>query len=74
MTITFRPWNETRIAHVPVSKPPALGNLSSRTGRRIIAAAKKALPVVLAFLIFAAILVAIIAIRLAIWLPMYLRF
>jgi hypothetical protein len=73
MTITFRPWNETRIAHVPISGSSALGNMSSRTGRRIIAAAKKTLPVFLAFLIFAAILVAIIAIRLAIWLPMHLR-
>ena len=74
MTITFRPWNETWIAHVPVSKPTALGNLWSRNGRRIIASGKKTLPVVFGFLIFAAILVAIIAIRLAIWLPMYLRF
>ena len=74
MTITFRPWNETRIAHMPASKPAAVGNLRSRAGHGIIAAAKNTLPVVLAFLMFAGILVAIIALRLAIWLPMYLRY
>ena len=73
MTITFRPWNETRIAHMPASKPAAVGNQRPCAGRGIIAAAKNTLPVVLAFLMFAGILVAIIALRLAIWLPMYLR-
>ena len=33
--------NETRIAHVPVFKLTALGNLSSRTGRCIISAERR---------------------------------
>jgi hypothetical protein len=73
MTITFRPWAEPQLARRPLSRTSILGNAWSRAARWIVAAAKRVFPVILVFAIFAAILVATIAIRLAIWLPMYLR-
>jgi len=70
MTITFRNWAEPKIARGPLSRS-ALGNAWSRATRRIMATAKRAYPVILVFAIFAVFLAATIALRLAIWLPMY---
>ena len=44
-----------------------------RARRWIIATAKKVLPVIAVFAVFAAVVAATIALRLAIWLPLYFR-
>ncbi len=71
MTVTFRPWAEPQTARRPMSRLSALGNAWSRAIRWIMATAKRGYPVFLVFAIFATILAATIALRLAIWLPMY---
>jgi hypothetical protein len=73
VTITFRHWAEPQIAPRPRSRPSALGNAWSRATRWIIAMAKQVFPVIAVFAIFAAVLAATIALRLAIWLPMYMH-
>jgi hypothetical protein len=73
MTITFRPWAEPQIARRPISRRSALGNAWSRATRWISATAKQVFPVIAVFAIFAAFLAATIALRLAIWLPLYYR-
>lgn len=73
MTITFRNWAEPQIARSPISRRSALGNAWSHATRWISATAKRAYPVILVFAIFAVFLAATIALRLAIWLPMYMH-
>jgi hypothetical protein len=73
MTITFQQWPESQIARRPVSRPLALGNAWSRAIPRIIATAKRVYPIILMVAFFAVILAATIALRLAIWLPMYMH-
>jgi hypothetical protein len=68
----FRHWTEPRIAR-RATWPSALSRLWSRAGRWIIATAKQVFPVVAVFAVFAAVLSATIALRLAIWLPLYYR-
>jgi hypothetical protein len=73
MTIAFRPWAEPEIARRPRSRPSALGSAWSRAARRIMASVKRIFPIILVLAIFAVILAATIALRLAIWLPVYYR-
>jgi hypothetical protein len=73
MTITFQQWPEPQIARRPVSRPSALGNAWSRATRRIMATAKRVYPVIIMVAIFTVIIAATIALRLAIWLPMYMH-
>jgi hypothetical protein len=72
MTITFRNWAEPQIAHGPLWRS-ARGRLWSRATHWISATAKQVFPVIAVFAIFAAFLAATIALRLAIWLPLYYR-
>ena len=71
MTITFRPWAEPQIACRPISRRLALGNAWSRATRWISATAKQVFPVIAVFAVFATVLAATIALRLAIWLPLH---
>ena len=73
MTITFRNWAEPQIARRPISRHSALGNAWSRATHWIIATGKQVFPVIAVFAIFAVFLAATIALRLAIWLPLYYR-
>ena len=73
MTITFRPWAEPQIARRPESRRSALGKLRSHATRWMIAMAKQVYPIVVVLAIFAALVAATIALRLAIWLPLYYR-
>jgi len=73
MTITFRHWAEPQIARRPISRHSALGNAWSRAIPRIMATAKRVYPIILLVVFFAVILAATIALRLAIWLPMYMH-
>jgi len=73
MTITFQQWSEPQIARRPVSRPSALGNAWSHATRRIMATAKRVYPVIIMVAIFTVIIAATIALRLAIWLPMYMH-
>ena len=70
MTITFRDYAERHDAHRP-TWPAAVGRLRSRATRWIVATAKKVFPVIAVFAVFAAVLAATIALRLAIWLPFH---
>ena len=72
MTITFRHCAEPQIARPPAWRA-AFGRVRSRAARRIVATAKQIYPVILVLAIFAALLAATIALRLAIWLPLYFR-
>ncbi len=72
MTITFRQYAERQNTRGP-TWPAALGRLRSRAARWIVATAKKVFPVIAVFAVFAAVLAATIALRLAIWLPLYYR-
>jgi hypothetical protein len=72
MTITFRHWAEPQIAR-GATRPSTFSRLRSRAIRRIIATAKQVFPVMAVFAVFAAVLGATIALRLAIWLPVYYR-
>jgi len=74
MTITFRPLDETRLAHMPASRSTAPGTLWRRAGRSLATTVKTILPIVATLAIFAVILAAIIALRFTVWLPMYLRY
>ena len=70
MTITFRDYAEPQITRRP-TWPAALARLQSRATRWIFATAKKVFPVIAVFAVFAAVLAATIALRLAIWLPFH---
>ena len=59
---------------MPASRPTAPGTLWSGAGHSLATTAKKILPIVATLAIFAVILVAIVALRFAVWLPMYLRY
>jgi len=72
MTITFRHYAEGQNAGQP-KWPAALGRLRARATSWIVAMAKQVFPVIAVFAIFAAVLAATIALRLAIWLPMYMH-
>jgi hypothetical protein len=72
MTITFRHHAEQQNARRP-TWPAALGRLRSRATRWIVAMAKQVFPAIAVLALFAAALPATIALRLAIWLPLYYR-
>ena len=70
MTVTFRQYAERQNARRP-EWPLALGRLRSRVARWIVVTAKKAYPAVVVLGGCAALVAATIALRLAIWLPLY---
>ena len=72
MTMLIRHWTEGRTARKHTS-PWALGRVWSHSARWIIATTKQVYPIVVVFAIFAAVVAATIALRLAIWLPLYYR-
>ena len=67
MTITFRHWAEPQVAR-GTTWPSALGKLRSHATRWMIATVKQVYPIVVVFAIFAVLVAATIALRLAIWL------
>ena len=72
MTMLIRHWTEARTARKHTS-PWALGRVWPHSARWIIATTKQVYPIVVVFAIFAAVVAATIALRLAIWLPLYYR-
>ena len=70
MTMLARHWNEPPI-EVRAAQPPATSSLRSRA--TIVATAKKVFLAIVVLAGCAALVAATIALRLAIWLPMYLR-
>lgn len=71
MTTIFHLWAEAQIEGTRKFEPSILGRLRSRAANWVSAVAKQVFPVVIMLAIFATLVAAIIAIRLAIWLPMY---
>jgi hypothetical protein len=69
MPITSRPGAVSRIVGQQSSRVSDLPMAWLRAARRGVAMAKRAYPVIFVFAIFATLLVATIALRLAIWLP-----
>ena len=72
MTMFARHWNEPQV-EASAAQPSATSRLRSRATRWIVATAKKIFPVIAVFAVFAAVLAATIALRLAIWLPMHVH-
>jgi hypothetical protein len=70
MSISRGPRVASSTPYLP-SKPSLLSDVWSRTTSWTVATAKRVLPAVLVLTICAAALAATIALRLAIWLPMY---
>jgi hypothetical protein len=73
MSITSHPRNITQIVNRPSFGSADLSTVWLSVLRWTAAIAKRAYPIVLIFALFATALAATIALRLAIWLPMYLR-
>ena len=72
MSITSRPNAFTQIINRPSSRSSDLSAMWLSMLRWTVAIAKRAYPIALVFALFGAALAATIALRLAIWLPMYL--
>ena len=72
MTMFARHWNEPQV-EASAAQPSATSRLRSRATRWIVATAKKVFPAIVVLAGCAALVAATIALRLAIWLPMYLR-
>jgi hypothetical protein len=72
MSITSHPRNVTQIVNRPSSGSSDLSTEWLSVLRWTAAIAKRAYPIVLILALFATALAATIALRLAIWLPMYL--
>jgi hypothetical protein len=73
MSITSHPRDVTQIVNRPSSGSSDLSTVWLSVLRWTAAIAKRAYPIVLIFALFATALAATIALRLAIWLPMYLH-
>jgi hypothetical protein len=73
MPISSRPRTVTQIMSPSSSGPSDLSTVWLSGLRWTVAMAKRAYPIVLIFALFATALAATIALRLAIWLPMYLH-
>jgi len=69
MPISSRPLTVTQIMSPSSSRPSDLSTVWLSALRWTVAMAKRAYPVIFVFAIFATLLVATIALRLAIWLP-----
>jgi len=69
MSITSRPRDVTQIVNRPSSGSSDLSTVCLSELRWTVAMAKRIYPVIFVFAIFATLLVATIALRLAIWLP-----
>ena len=72
MTMLIRHWNEPKL-EARVAQPSAFRKQWSRASRWIVATAKKIFPAIVVLAGCAALVAATIALRLAIWLPMYLH-
>ena len=73
MSITSHPRDVTQIVNRPSSGSSDLSTVRLSVLRWTAAIAKRAYPIVLIFALFATAVAATIALRLAIWLPMYLH-
>jgi cell division protein FtsX len=75
MSITFNAHSpiHREIESLPSSALADSGMTWSRTTRWIVTTAKQVLPAIAVFALFATVLTATIALRLAIWLPLYYR-
>ena len=72
MTITFRQYAERQNARRP-TWPAALADCGRARPAGSSRRRRKSFPVIAVFAVFAAVLAATIALRLAIWLPLYFR-
>jgi hypothetical protein len=72
MSITSRPNVFTQIINRPSSRSSDVSTMWLSMLRWTVATAKRAYPIVLVFALFGTAIAATIALRLAIWLPMYL--
>jgi hypothetical protein len=72
MTMISRHWTETQVAR-GTTRPAAFRRLWPRASCWIIAIAKQVFPVIAVCAVFAGVLAATIALRLAIWLPAFYR-
>jgi hypothetical protein len=70
LAMLTRSLNEPQV-ETQATKSAAMGTLWTRASCRIVAAAKKLFPVVAIFAVFAAVLTATIALRVAIWVPLH---
>jgi len=70
MTMLVRHWNEPKV-EARVAQPSALRKQWSRASRWIVATAKKVFPAIAVLAVFAAVLAATIALRVAIWVPLH---
>ena len=61
------------IRSAPATSAPGVDRALTRARNAVVTTAKRVLPVILAMAIFTTILVAIIAIKMSAWLPMYLH-
>lgn len=73
ITLNFHAPNPRQTESWPSSRLADLGMTWLRARRWIIATAKKVLPVIAVFAVLAAVVAATLALRLAIWLPLYFR-
>lgn len=73
ITFSFRAPIHRPTEQRPLFAPADVATTRLRVSGWIVAAAKKVLPAIAVLAVFAAVVAATIALRLAIWLPLYLR-